>query len=134
MGKWTLRRHQTLDPVCSAQGLRTCAISIRHDSVVCGSRDGALGLWTKREGRPKEICPNEAPVCRPAMRGGMRGQVSLHMPARPMRKMAEIAPQTQQLTQVMASADASGPKNWVRRVAARPVSPGSSVEIGGSIV
>merc|ERR1712072_838183 len=47
-GKWMLRRHQTLEPVCSAQGLRTSAISTLDDSIVCGSRDGALGLWIKR--------------------------------------------------------------------------------------
>ena len=54
--KWVLRLHQTLDPVCSSQGLGKSAMSSRFDSIVCGSRDGALGLWTKRKGLPSDIC------------------------------------------------------------------------------
>jgi len=133
-GKWTLRRHQTLDPVCSAQGLRTAAISIDRDSVVCGSRDGALGLWTKREGRPREDCPQDPRIAHPLhKRGGSFEMPRYIAAARPMRKMAEIAPQTEKLTAVIAVADLSGPKNWVRRVVARPVSPGN-VEVGDKIV
>merc|ERR1712216_842694 len=36
-GKWLLKLHQTLEPVCSAQGLRTTAFSSVSDAVLCGS-------------------------------------------------------------------------------------------------
>lgn len=54
-GRLELRLHQRLTAICGAEGICAAAMCSHRDEIAMGSRDGALGLWAKISGWPKEL-------------------------------------------------------------------------------
>jgi len=54
-GRLELRLHQRLTAICGAEGICAAAMCSHRDEIAMGSRDGALGLWAKVSGWPKEL-------------------------------------------------------------------------------
>jgi hypothetical protein len=119
-GRWVLRLHQNLDPVCTCAGLRTLAISRVGDAVVAASRDGALGLWSKHEGLPEDMPAGNQTSTEEARTRNKNRPMSSQI--RPMRKMSDINTSTQSVMDVMADIEKKSPKNWTHgKIELRPI-------------
>jgi len=127
-GRWMLRLHQHLEPVCTCAGLQTVAISCIRDAIVVASRDGALGLWSKHDGLPDDIpIGSQTPTEVPRVHCNKR---PMSTPIRPMRKMSEISSATQHVMDVIADVDKKSPKNWTHgKIELRPIT--KSFTFGG---
>jgi len=116
----SLQIHQRLQAIGSSEGLLAAAFGI-GDAVVAGSRDGALGLWTRRSGFPSEQ-PPKTETAPPISPGGSsrraRSPVVAAQLERLPRPMNRVSPSPEPRP---AHPVQEGPRHWTHRTVVRPV-------------